>query len=224
MTVAVLREGGECRGEEMARYIGPSCRLCRHLGEKLMLKGEKCSTPKCPVEGRTTAPGRRLRRQRRISDRGLQLREKQKVRFTYGVLEKQFRTFFAKAAKAPGITGDNLLILLERRLDNVVYRLGFGDSRAQARQIVRHGHILLNGRKTNIPSCLVESGDVISWRQASMNTEYYKTLVEKIGDVITPPWLSLDKETMQGTILALPGRDDIEAKFDAKTVVEYYSR
>lgn len=209
----------------MARYIGPSCRLCRYLGEKLMLKGEKCSTPKCPVEGRNIAPGRRLtRRQRRISDRGLQLREKQKVRFAYGVLEKQFRIFFAKAAKAPGITGENLLILLERRLDNVVYRLGFGDSRAQARQIVRHGHILLNGRKTNIPSCLVESGDVIAWRQASRNTEYYKTLVEKISDVTTLPWLSLDKETMQGTILALPGRDDIDAKFNAKTVVEYYSR
>jgi len=189
-----------------------------------MLKGEKCFTPKCPVEGRNTAPGRRLTRQRRISDRGLQLREKQKVRFTYGVLEKQFRTFFTKAAKAPGITGENLLILLERRLDNVVYRLGFGDSRAQARQIVRHGHILLNGHKTNIPSCLVELGDVIAWRQASMKTEYYKTLIEKIGDVITPPWLSLDKESMQGTILALPGRDDIDAKFNAKAVVEYYSR
>lgn len=225
MTVAALREGGECRGEEMARYVGPSCRLCRYLGEKLMLKGERCATPKCPVERRNTAVrGRRFTRQRRISDRGLQLREKQKVRFSYGVLERQFRRFFAKAATAPGATGENLLILLERRLDNVVYRLGFGDSRAQARQVVRHGHILLNGRKTNIPSCLVESGDVITWRQASVKTEYYKTLVEKIGDVITPPWLSLDKETMRGTVLALPSRDDIDAKFNEKTVVEYYSR
>lgn len=224
MTVAALREGGECKGEEMARYIGPSCRLCRYLGEKLMLKGEKCSTPKCPVERRKTAPGRRFTRQRKISDRGLQLRGKQKVRFSYGVLERQFRGFFAKAAKEPGITGENLLILLERRLDNVVYRLGFGDSRAQGRQVVRHGHILLNGRKTNIPSCLVESGDVIAWRQASMKTEYYKTLVEKIDDAITPHWLSLDKEKMEGTVLVLPGQDDIDAKFDAKTVVEYYSR
>lgn len=224
MTVAALREGGECKGEEMARYIGPSCRLCRYLGEKLMLKGEKCSTPKCPVERKNTAPGRRFTRQRKISDRALQLRGKQKVRFSYGVLERQFRGFFAKAAKAPGITGENLLILLERRLDNVVYRLGFGDSRAQARQIVRHGHILLNGRRTNIPSCLVESGDVITWRQASMKTEYYKALAEKIDVAITPPWLSLNKETMEGMVLAPPGRDDIDPKFNAKTVVEYYSR
>lgn len=224
MMVVALREGGECRGEEMARYIGPSCRLCRRVGEKLMLKGERCSTPKCPVERRNIAPRRRFGRQRKISDRGLQLREKQKVRFSYGVLERQFRGLFAKAETAPGITGENLLILLERRLDNVVYRLGFGDSRSQARQIVRHGHILLNGRKTNIPSCLVESGDVIAWRQASMKTEYYKALVEKIDVAIRPPWLSLDKEKMEGTILALPGRDDIDAKFDAKTVVEYYSR
>lgn len=209
----------------MARYIGPSCRLCRHVGEKLMLKGERCSTPKCPVEGRNVAPARRFyRRQRKVSDRGLQLREKQKVRFSYGVLERQFRGLFAKAAKAPGITGESLLILLERRLDNVVYRLGFGDSRAQARQIVRHGHILRNGRKTDIPSCLVESGDVIAWRQASTKTEYYKALIEKIDSVITPPWLSLNKETMEGMVLAPAGRDDIDPKFNAKTVVEYYSR
>lgn len=224
MTVAALREGGECRGEEMARYIGPSCHLCRYLGEKLMLKGERCSTPKCAVERRKIAQGRRRFRQRKVSDRGLQLREKQKVRFSYGVLERQFRGLFAKAATAPGITGENLLILLERRLDNVVYRLGFGDSRAQARQIVQHGHILLNRRKTDIPSCLVESGDVIAWRQGSMKTEYYKALVEKIDVAIRPPWLSLNKETMEGMVLAPPGRDDIDPKFNAKTLVEYYSR
>jgi small subunit ribosomal protein S4 len=155
---------------------------------------------------------------------GLRLREKQKVRFSYGVLERQFRRFFAEAARAPGITGENLFILLERRLDNVVYRLGFGDSRAQARQIVRHGHILVNGRKVNIPSYLVKSGDVIKWREASKKTEYYKKLIEGIKGKVTPGWLSLDEENLTGTVLTLPTEDDIEAKFDGKAIVEYYSR
>ncbi len=209
----------------MARYTGPVCRRCRHLGEKLMLKGEKCTTPKCPLEKRNAPPGgRSMRRRRRVSDRGLQLREKQKIRFSYGVLERQFRRFFAKAGKAPGITGESLLILLERRLDNVVYRLGFADSRPQARQIVRHGHIIVNGRKTDIPSYLVKLGEVISWKKASIETEYYKTVVEKIKGKVIPGWLSLDEEKMLGSVLALPGKDDIDTKFDSKAVVEYYSR
>ena len=208
----------------MARYIGPACRLCRYSGEKLMLKGEKCSTPKCSLERRNTHPGVHSSPQRRISTRGLQLREKQKVRFSYGVLERQFRRFFAEAARSPGATGENLLILLERRLDNVVYRLGFADSRAQARQIIRHGHILVNGRKTDIPSFVVKPGDVIKWREASIKTEYYKSLVEKIKDKITPGWLSLDEEKMTGSVLNLPATDDIDAKFDGKAIVEYYSR
>lgn len=208
----------------MARYIGPTCHLCRYLGEKLMLKGEKCSSPKCPLERRNVPPGGRPRSRRRISDRGLQLREKQKVRFAYGVLERQFRRFFAEAMKAPGITAENLLILLERRLDNIVYRLGFADSRAQARQIVRHGHILVNGRRVDIPSYLVKLGDVITWRESSARTEYYKRLVEEIKSRTTPSWLSLDEERMIGNVLALPSKDDIDSKFDGKTIVEYYSR
>jgi len=210
----------------MARYTGPVCRLCRRFEVKLMLKGERCPTPKCPLEKRSVPPGGRSlsRRRSRISDRGLQLREKQKVRFCYGVLERQFRRFFSKAKKGHGTTGDNFLILLERRLDNVVYRLGFADSRAQARQIVRHGHIVVNGRKTDIPSFLVKSGDVIKWRNASTKTEYYKRVAEEIEEKFVPSWLSLDKESMTGRVLNLPGKDDIEAVFNAKAIVEYYSR
>jgi small subunit ribosomal protein S4 len=222
--MAVVREGGE--EYKMARYIGPTCRLCRRFGDKLMLKGEKCPTPKCPLEKRNTPPGGRPSTRRRggISDRGLQLREKQKLRFSYGVLERQFRRFFSEARKSPGATGQTLLILLERRLDNVIYRLGFADSRAQARQIVRHGHIMINGRKTDIPSFLVKSGDVIVWREASKKTEYYKTLAEEVEEKLIPNWLSLDKESMTGRVLNLPDKDDIQAEFNAKAVVEYYSR
>jgi len=210
----------------MARYTGPTCRLCRYLGEKLMLKGEKCFTPKCPLEKKNSSPGEHSlsRRRRRITERGLQLREKQKVRFSYGIFERQFRKFFQEAQKARGITGENLLILLERRLDNVVYRLGFADSRPQGRQIVRHGHILVNGRKTDIPSYLVKSGDVIKWKETSTKNEYYKTMVEKVKEKIIPGWLSLDEERMLGSVLTSPSKDDIETKFDGKAIVEYYSR
>jgi small subunit ribosomal protein S4 len=210
----------------MARYTGPVCRLCRRFGDKLMLKGERCSTPKCPLEKRNTPPGRRAqaRGRSRISERGLQLCEKQKLRFSYGVLERQFRSFFVEAKKSPGHTGETLLILLERRLDNVIYRLGFADSRAQARQIVRHGHITVNGRKANIPSLLVKPGDVVKWREASTKTEYYKRLAEGGEGKSIPNWLSLDKESMAGRVLNLPSKDDIEARFNAKAIVEYYSR
>ena len=210
----------------MARYTGPTCRLCRRFGDKLMLKGERCSTPKCPLEKRNTPPGGRPPRRGRsgVSERGLQLREKQKLRFSYGVLERQFRKFFNQAKKSPGATGEILLMLLERRLDNAVYRLGFADSRAQARQIVRHGHIMVNDRKTDIPSFLVKSGDVVKWREASKKTEYYKRLAEEIEEKFIPNWLSLDKESMTGRVLNLPGKDDIEAGFNTKAVVEYYSR
>ena len=191
-----------------------------------MLKGEKCATPKCPVEKRNTPPGEHppTRGRGGISDRGLQLREKQKVRLSYGVLERQFRRFFEEAKKRPGATGETLLILLERRLDNVVYRLGFADSHAQARQIVGHGHIAVNGRRTDIPSFLVKSGDVIKWGEASKKTEYYKRLAEEIEEKFIPSWLSLEKESMTGKVLNLPGKDDVEAKFNVKAVVEYYSR
>jgi small subunit ribosomal protein S4 len=220
---AVVHQGGE--GFKMARYTGPACRLCRRFGEKLMLKGDKCSTPKCPLEKRNVPPGEHAQaRARRLSERGLQLREKQKLRFSYGVLERQFCRFFGEAKKRPGATGETLLILLERRLDNVICRLGFADSRAQARQIVRHGHIMVNDRRTNIPSFLVKSGDVVKWREASKRTEYYKRMAEGIEGKTIASWLSLDKETMTGKVLNLPDKDDLEAKFNAKAVVEYYSR
>jgi len=210
----------------MARYTQATCRLCRRVGDKLMLKGERCFTSKCALERRNVPPGYRpaSRRRRKISDRGLQLQEKQKARYTYGVLERQFRKFFAEAERIPGVTGENLLVLLERRLDNVVYRLGFASSRSQARQLVRHGHFLLNGRKTDIPSCLVKSGDAIAWRERSAQTEYYKTLAKEIEDMTVPGWLTLDRQELVGRVLALPTSDDIEVKFDEKAIVEYYSR
>ncbi|MCD6600314.1 MAG: 30S ribosomal protein S4 [Dehalococcoidia bacterium] len=215
----------------MARYTGASCRLCRYLGEKLMLKGEKCATPKCPLERRNSRPGRpggrlgaRVARRRKVSLHGLQLQEKQKVRFSYGVLERQFRRFFKEATKVSGVSGDNLLMLLERRLDNVVYCLAFADSRAQSRQVVNHGHILVNGRRVNIPSCLVKLGDVIEWRGGSKKTKYYRSLAEKIKGRSTPGWLSLDEEKMTGKVLALPGKEDIAPIFNGKSIVEYYSK
>ena len=208
----------------MARYTAAVCRLCRRSGDKLMLKGSRCLTPKCALERRSKPPGQQSLRRRRPSDRGLQLREKQKARYSYGLLERQFRRLFGEAERQLGITGENLLVLLERRLDNVVYRLGFADSRAQARQVVQHGHILLNGRKTDIPSALVKEGDVISWKESSTKTEYYKQVVASIESKIIPGWLSLDGEKMVGRVLSLPTPDDIEAKFEWQSVVEYYSR
>jgi len=208
----------------MGRYTAAVCRLCRHSGEKLMLKGSRCLTPKCAVDRRSKPMGRQLRRRRRVSDRGLQLREKQKARNTYGMMEKQFRQLFAQAEKQSGITGENLLVLLERRLDNVVYRLGFGDSRSQARQLVQHGHIMLSGRKTDIPSCLVKEGDTISWREGSTKTEYYKQLLQNIESKSVLSWLSLDRQNLVGQVLSLPTPDDTDAKFNGKTIVEYYSR
>ena len=208
----------------MARYTEAVCRLCRRSGVKLFLKGDRCFTPKCSVEKRPKPPGLQTRRRQKLSDRGLQLREKQKARYSYGILERQFRKFFTQAERQAGITGENLLVLLERRLDNVVYRLGFADSRAQARQLVRHGHIMLNGHKTNVPSCLVKEGDTISWREESTKAEYYKQLAQTIGAKSVLNWLSLDKKNLVGQILSLPTPDDIEANFDAPAIVEYYSR
>ena len=208
----------------MGRYTAAVCRLCRRSGEKLMLKGSRCLTPKCAMDRRSKPPGHQPRRPRRLSDRGLQLREKQKARHTYGLLERQFRRFFAQAEKQVGITGENLQVLLERRLDNVVYRLGFADSRNQARQLVRHGHIMLNGRKTDIPSCLVKEGDTISLKEQSTKTGYYKQLTESIESKTILGWLSLDKQTLIGRVLSLPTPDDIEAKFEGQSIVEYYSR
>ncbi len=209
----------------MARYTEAVCRLCRRSGEKLFLKGNRCFTPKCAADKRAQPPGQvSKRRRQKISDRGLQLREKQKARYTYGILERQFRKTFSQAVKQPGITGENLMILMERRLDNVVYRLGFAESRPQARQLVRHGHILLNGHRTNIPSCLIKEGDKVSWREESTKAEYYKQVMESIETRTVLNWLSLDRTNMVGEVLTLPTPEDIGAKFNEKAIVEYYSR
>jgi small subunit ribosomal protein S4 len=210
----------------MARYTGAVCRLCRRQGEKLFLKGSRCFSPKCSVDKRPKAPGQAAtgRRRRRFSDRALQLREKQKARYTYGTLERQFKKTFRQAEKQTGITGENLLVLLERRLDNVVYRLGFADSRPQARQLVRHGHIMLNGRRTNVPSALVKEGDTITWREGSQKTEYFKQLSQEIESRTVLNWLSLDRTTLTGQVISLPTPDQIDARFDGKAVIEYYSR
>ncbi len=208
----------------MARYVGAVCRMCRRSGEKLFLKGDRCFTPKCSVDKRPKPPGMQFRRRPRISDRGMQLREKQKARYSYGMLERQFRKTFTEAARQAGVTGDNLLILLERRLDNIVYRLGFSDSRNQARQLVRHGHIMLNGRRTNVPSALVKEGDTIGWRKESAKSEYYKQLTQTIEAKTVPDWLSLDKKNLMGQMVSLPTPEGIEAPFNGKTIVEHYSR
>ena len=208
----------------MARNIGPNCRLCRRSGEKLMLKGDRCFTPKCAVERRPRPPGKSQGSRRRLSDRGTQLREKQKARYTYEIMERQFRRFFDIAEKRTGVTGDTLLIILERRLDNVVFRLGFADSRSQARQLVTHGHILLRGHKTNVPSAMVKIGDTVNWKPASIKSEYYKLMTERIESKVLPNWLSLDKQNMVGQVVSLPVPADAGAKFSGKAIVEYYSR
>jgi small subunit ribosomal protein S4 len=209
----------------MARYTGAVCRLCRRNGEKLFLKGARCFSQKCAVDKRPKPPGQAAgRRRRRFSDRALQLREKQKARYTYGSLERQFRKTFGIAEKQAGITGENLLVLLERRLDNVIYRLGFADSRPQARQLVLHGHLLLNGRRASIPSCLVSEGDTISWREGSKKSEYFKQISGDIGAKTVLNWLSLDRENMVGQVLSLPTPEQIDVRFDGKAIVEYYSR
>jgi len=207
----------------MARYTAAVCRLCRRSGEKLMLKGSRCIA-KCTLDKRPKPPGQQSSRRYRLSERGLHLREKQKARYSYGLLERQFRRLFAAAERQSGITGENLLVLLERRLDNVVYRLGFADSRAQARQLVRHGHILLNGHLTDIPSCMINEGDTISWKPTSTKSEYYKQLLKGIKSKQLLNWLSLDRQNLVGQVLSLPTPEDVEAKFNTKSIVEYYSR
>jgi small subunit ribosomal protein S4 len=204
----------------MARYTNSVCKLCHRCNEKLMLKGSRCFTPKCAMDRRRRATGRR----RRVSDRGLQLIEKQKVRYTYGVLERQFKLIFNRAMKQKGITGDTLLVLLERRLDNVVFRLGFADSRAQARQLVQHGHLLVNGRKTNIPSYVIKEGDTISWKDGSKKTEYYKQLLGDIEAKSIVSWLSLDRQTLVGQVVSMPTPGDVGPGLDGQAIVEYYSR
>jgi len=208
----------------MARYTGSVCRLCRREGCKLFLKGDKCYGPKCTVSQRPTPPGEHGQaRQRKQSEYGLQLREKQKAKRAYGVLETQFHRYFEQASRQKGITGENLLILLERRLDNVVYRLGFGSSRAQARQLVLHGHIRVNGQKVNIPSYLVDVNDEISIREKSAESDHFKALREGTGRVV-PQWLTIDAANLKATVAAMPKREDIDLTIQENLIVELYSR
>ena len=209
----------------MARYTGPVCRLCRREGVKLFLKGERCLGPKCAIEKRNTRPGQHGQaRPRKPSGYALQLREKQKVRRTYGVLERQFQRYFEIAARRPGKTSDNLLQMLEMRLDNVVYRLGFADSRAQARQLVSHGHFQVNGRKTDIPSMILRPEMEVAVRESSKNLEYFKTRALMLAQKAIPEWMRLDVNTLSGRILALPTRQELNLPFDEALVVEYYQR
>lgn len=208
----------------MARYTGPVCKLCRRQGMKLFLKGERCFGPKCAIERRNYPPGEHGQRRRKMSEYGAQLREKQKARAIYGILERQFSKHFADAERRPGVTGENLLQLLESRLDNVVFRLGLADSRNQARQIVRHGHITLRGRRTDIPSALVKPGDVVAVHQGSRDSEYFKTVQETLTRKSVPGWLELDIAGLSGRVVALPARDEIDSNITEQLVVEHYSR
>ncbi|GAB4402217.1 MAG: 30S ribosomal protein S4 [Anaerolineales bacterium] len=211
----------------MARYIGPVCKLCRREEEKLYLKGERCLGEKCALERRNYAPGMHGRKgqfRRKVSDYGLQLREKQKARRIYGVLEKQFRRYYEEALKRPGMTGATLLSILERRLDNVVYRLGFAESRAQARQLVRHGHFEVNGRKTNIPSMILRPGDVVAVRQSSYNNGYFSMVKELLAERKVVDWLSRDDNRLSGQVLSMPTREQIDVPLQEQLIVEYYSR
>lgn len=209
----------------MARYTGPVCKLCRREGMKLFLKGERCFTPKCAIERRNQPPGQHgLRRRGKVSDYGLQLREKQKARRYYGILERQFRRHFEQAEGMPGATGENLLRILETRLDNLVYRLGFGNSRPESRQLVRHGHMLVNGHKVDIPSYMCKPGDVIAVREDHRGNEYFKMVAGNLARKDIPAWLQLDARNMSGRVVTLPARADLEVSISEQLIVEFYSR
>jgi len=210
----------------LARYIGPVCRQCRREGMKLYLKGERCHSEKCAIERRNFIPGQHGKeRAKKIVGYGLQLREKQKVRRVYGVLERQFRSTFEKAALAKGITGENLMSALERRLDSVIYRMGFGTSRAQSRQIVRHGHIDVNGRKCDIPSAQVKVGDVVAVRQSSKNNPTILAARDATAHAPAPNWIDVDREGLTGRVTSLPLRSElVQIQLNEQLIVELYSK
>ncbi|MFO8012688.1 MAG: 30S ribosomal protein S4 [Phycisphaerae bacterium] len=210
----------------MARYTGPVCRRCRRAGMKLYLKGLRCETAKCAIEKqwRSKPPGMHFWRRRRQSEYGLRLREKQKLRWYYGVLEKQFRRFYEEAARGKGSTGERLLVLMERRLDNVVYRLGFAPSRSAARQLILHGHVHVNGRRSNVGSQKVEVGDVIEIRDKKTSRDLVRAYIEAEEDRIVPEWLDADPERFRGEVHALPTRDDVSIQINEQLIVEFCSR
>ena len=208
----------------MARYTGSVCRLCRREGIKLYLKGERCYTDKCAIDRRAYAPGQHGQARKKVSEYGVQLREKQKARRVYGVLEKQFRSYYEEASRRTGITGETLLQILESRLDNVVYRLGFGGSRPEARQIVKHGHILVNGKRLDIPSYLTKPGDVISFGEKSVESPRVKELLEAAESKAVVTWLERDLNTKSARIVRVPARDEIDVPVSEQMIVELYSR
>ena len=209
----------------MARYTGPVCRLCRREGQKLFLKGERCYTGKCAVSRRAYAPGQHGQaRNKKASEYGRQLRTKQYARRYYGVLEGQFHHYFEMAEKMPGVTGENLLRLLESRLDNVVYRLGFASSRAEARQLVAHGHFTVNGRRVNIPSFLVKVGQVVAVCEKSRQLDKMKTIIEANGSRPIPKWLDLNRDSLEAKVVAMPEREDIDLPIEETLIVELYSK
>jgi len=208
----------------LARYNGPVCKLCRREGMKLFLKGDRCYTDKCAFERRPYPPGRQSGRRPKHSDYGIQLREKQKVRRIYGIMEKQFRIYFSKADRLKGKTGDNLLILLERRLDNIVYRLGFAITRSEARLLVTHGHFKVNGRKVNIPSYLVKPGEVVEMRERSRKIEGVNEALDSIVRKGIPEWLELRREEYRGLVKELPRRENITEQIQEQLIVELYSK
>ena len=208
----------------MAKYTGPACRQCRREGVKLFSKGERCYTEKCALNRRSTAPGQHGAARKKIGEYGLQLREKQKAKRYYGIQEKQFRNYFENAAAQEGQAGENLLTMIERRFDNVVFRMGMGESRRDARQLIVHGHFLINGKKADIPSMMIKVGDVISIRETSRKSEKIKSLVENLDNRQVPAWLTVDKENVTATVIALPKREDIDFPFEEHLIVELYSK
>jgi len=206
----------------MARYTGPSCRLCRREGQKLFLKGERCYSGKCALDRRNYAPGQHGQGRKKVSNYGLQLREKQKTKRFYGLQETQFRNYFVKAASKRGITGETLLIMLETRLDNTVFRMGFASSRKEARQLVLHGHFTVNGKKVDIPSYSVKAGDVIKVKEKSASSPKFKEIKEMT--ISTPAWISIDTEKLEGKILSAPDRSMIDTPVEEQLIVELYSK
>ena len=208
----------------MARYTGPACKLCRREGKKLYLKGERCTSGKCALDRRSTAPGQHGAAKKKMGEYGVQLREKQSTRRYYGVLEKQFKNYYAEAARKEGMTGENLLVLLERRLDNTVFRMGLAESHRDARQLVLHAHFTLNGKKVNIPSILVKPGDVISVKESSRDSAKIKALAEALESKNAPKWLDVDKTNLTAKVVSFPAREDIDFDFNEQLIVELYSK
>ena len=208
----------------MARYTGAVCRLCRRENQKLFLKGTRCFSEKCALSKRAYAPGQHGQARKKMSEYGVQLREKQKTRRYYGVLEGQFANYYEMAVKKAGITGENLLIILESRLDNIVYRLGWATSRPEARQLVRHGHFEVNGQKANIPSILLKAGDTITIKDKSRSSEKIKAVLETTESKVVPMWLTLDKNALSASIVRMPTRDEIDLEVEEHLIVELYSK